>query len=159
MVPASGTQLKWFPARWVRSKLHIGSVPKAQGRAHFGAQDRAHCAHCASSYHAQPAVTSVELAELSTRAPLRPGGCSHSVGRGTLGPSDCITRTRSPMAIELLGEPHRNPQTDVKGLSILARSLFRQMRQQGYSTEQIIGLSSELIQLVREDLQKGLAAE
>jgi hypothetical protein len=65
----------------------------------------------------------------------------------------------TPMAIELLGEPHRNPQTDVKGLSILARSLFRQMRQQGYSTEQIIGLSSELIQLVREDLQKGLAAE
>jgi hypothetical protein len=63
------------------------------------------------------------------------------------------------MAIELLGEPSRDPRTDIKGLTILARSLFRQMRQQGYSTEQIIGLSSELIQLVREDLQKAVAAE
>jgi hypothetical protein len=41
---------------------------------------------------------------------------------------------------------------DPRGLGILARSLFRQMRAQGYSPEQIIGLSAELIQLVREDL-------
>lgn len=60
--------------------------------------------------------------------------------------------------MELL-ETSRDPKTDVKGVNILARSLFRQMREQGYSPEQIIGLSSELIQLVREDLQKGLAAE
>lgn len=46
----------------------------------------------------------------------------------------------------------RDARTDLKGLGILARSLFRQMRAQGYSPEQIIGLSAELIQLVREDL-------
>jgi hypothetical protein len=33
------------------------------------------------------------------------------------------------------------------------------MRQQGYAPEQIIALSSELIELVRDDLQKGLAAQ
>lgn len=49
--------------------------------------------------------------------------------------------------------------TSAKGVHILARSLFREMRQQGYSKEQIIGLSTELIQLVNEDLQKHLAAE
>lgn len=54
---------------------------------------------------------------------------------------------------------HRNPTTDEKGVSILARSLFRQMREQGYSTDQIIALSSELIGLVRENLQRELAAE
>jgi hypothetical protein len=53
----------------------------------------------------------------------------------------------------------RKLETDVKGVNILARSLFRQMREQGYSPEQIINLSSELIELVREDLRQGLAAE
>ena len=38
-------------------------------------------------------------------------------------------------------------------MSILARSLFRQMREQGYTPEQIIGLSSELIELVSADLR------
>ena len=46
-----------------------------------------------------------------------------------------------------------------KGVHILARSLFREMRQQGYTEEQIIGLSTELIQLVNEDLQRRPAAE
>jgi hypothetical protein len=46
-----------------------------------------------------------------------------------------------------------------RGVHILARSLFREMRQQGYTEEQIIGLSTELIHLVNEDLQKRLAAE
>jgi hypothetical protein len=49
--------------------------------------------------------------------------------------------------------------TDAKGVSILARSLFRQMREQGFTEEQIIGLSSELIQLVSEDMKGRLAAE
>lgn len=49
-----------------------------------------------------------------------------------------------------------NPSTDARGLTILARSLFRQMREQGYSSEQVIGLSSELIRLVSEDLQQDL---
>ncbi len=54
--------------------------------------------------------------------------------------------------------PSKDPMS-TKGVQILARSLFREMRQQGYTEEQIIGLSTELIQLVNEDLQKRLAAE
>jgi hypothetical protein len=54
-------------------------------------------------------------------------------------------------------ETTRDARTDTKGLGILARSLFRQMRAQGYSPEQIIGLSAELIQLVREDLAESIA--
>lgn len=59
----------------------------------------------------------------------------------------------------LAQETRRDPNTDGKGVTILARSLFRQMRAQGYSPEQIINLSSELIELVREDLRKDLPAE
>lgn len=45
---------------------------------------------------------------------------------------------------------------DTRGLSILARSLFREMREQGYSPDQIIGLSSELLELVSADLREDL---
>lgn len=55
--------------------------------------------------------------------------------------------------------PSSEISTDAKGVHILARSLFRQMRQQGYTKEQIIGLSTALIELVNEDLQRHLAAE
>jgi hypothetical protein len=61
--------------------------------------------------------------------------------------------------MELATETNRDPKADDKSVAILARSLFRQMRQQGYAPEQIIALSSELIELVRDDLQKGLAAQ
>lgn len=54
-------------------------------------------------------------------------------------------------------ETTRDARTDTKGLGILARSIFRQMRAQGYSPEQIVGLSAELIQLVREDLAESIA--
>ncbi|HWB74181.1 MAG TPA: hypothetical protein VG755_04480 [Nannocystaceae bacterium] len=54
-------------------------------------------------------------------------------------------------------ETSRDARTDTKGLGILARSIFRQMRAQGYSPEQIVGLSAELIQLVREDLAESIA--
>lgn len=46
-----------------------------------------------------------------------------------------------------------------RAVSILARSLFRQMRDQGYSPEQIIALSSELIELVSQDLRQERAAD
>ncbi len=49
--------------------------------------------------------------------------------------------------------------TNRRALSILARSLFRQMREQGYSPEQIIGLSSELIELVSHDLRQERAMD
>jgi hypothetical protein len=45
---------------------------------------------------------------------------------------------------------------DARGLSILARSLFREMREQGYSPDQIIGLSSELLELVSADIREDL---
>jgi hypothetical protein len=51
------------------------------------------------------------------------------------------------------------PSTDARGVSILARSLFRQMQEQGFTEDQIIGLSSELIHLVSEGMQRRLAAE
>jgi hypothetical protein len=56
-------------------------------------------------------------------------------------------------------QPQHDSKTDGRAVGILARSLFRQMRDQGFTPEQMIALSSELIQLVREDLQRGLAAE
>lgn len=58
-----------------------------------------------------------------------------------------------PMGIQYLREGLRASET-ARGVSILARSLFREMRAQGFSTEQIIGLSSELIQLVSQDLRQ-----
>ena len=61
--------------------------------------------------------------------------------------------------MQLSTDQARNMQTDERGLSILARSLFKEMRTQGYSPDQIVNLSSELIELVREDLRSGLAAE
>ncbi len=60
--------------------------------------------------------------------------------------------------MDLHHETSRDARTDTKGLGILARSLFRQMRAQGYSPEQIVGLSAELIQLVREDLASASAS-
>jgi hypothetical protein len=42
---------------------------------------------------------------------------------------------------------------DVKGTKILAKSLFRELRANGYSPNQILSLSTELIDLVTEDLK------
>jgi len=49
--------------------------------------------------------------------------------------------------------------TSRRAVSILARSLFRQMRDQGYAPEQIIALSSELIELVSTDLRQERAMD
>ncbi len=61
--------------------------------------------------------------------------------------------------MQLSNETSRSTLSDERGVSILARSLFKEMRTQGYSADQIVSLSSELIELVREDLRSGLAAE
>lgn len=45
---------------------------------------------------------------------------------------------------------------DVKGTKILAKSLFKELRGNGYSPKQILSLSTELIELVTQDL-KGTA--
>jgi hypothetical protein len=43
---------------------------------------------------------------------------------------------------------------DNKGTKILAKSLFKELRGNGYSTNQILSLSTELIDLITEDLKE-----
>jgi broad-specificity NMP kinase len=42
---------------------------------------------------------------------------------------------------------------DARGTQILAKSLFKELRGSGYSDNQIINLSSELLDLVTKDLR------
>ncbi len=42
---------------------------------------------------------------------------------------------------------------DNKGTKILAKSLFKELRGNGYSPNQILGLTTELIDLVTQDLR------
>ncbi len=42
---------------------------------------------------------------------------------------------------------------DAKGTQILAKSLFKELRGSGYTPNQILGLSTELIDLVTKDLK------
>ncbi len=42
---------------------------------------------------------------------------------------------------------------DNKGATILAKSLFKELRGNGYSPNQILSLSTELIELVTQDLR------
>jgi len=42
---------------------------------------------------------------------------------------------------------------DAKGTKILAKSLFKELRGNGYTTKQILSLSTELIDLVTQDLK------
>jgi hypothetical protein len=42
---------------------------------------------------------------------------------------------------------------DNRGTKILAKSLFKELRGNGYSTNQILSLSTELIDLVTQDLK------
>jgi len=42
---------------------------------------------------------------------------------------------------------------DAKGTKILAKTLFKELRGNGYSTKQILSLSTELIELVTNDLR------
>ena len=48
---------------------------------------------------------------------------------------------------------------DSKGTKILAKSLFKELRTNGYSANQILGLSSELIDLVTQDLRDASSAQ
>ncbi len=43
---------------------------------------------------------------------------------------------------------------DAKGTKILAKSLFKELRGSGYSANQILGLSTELIDLVTQNLRE-----
>jgi hypothetical protein len=45
------------------------------------------------------------------------------------------------------------PMLDAKGTRILATSLFKELRTSGYTANQILSLSTELIDLVTQDLR------
>ncbi len=45
--------------------------------------------------------------------------------------------------------------TDKKGPRILARTFFAQLRSSGYTPHQIIGIATELLDLVTEELKQG----
>ena len=45
------------------------------------------------------------------------------------------------------------PMLDAKGTKILAKSLFKELRTSGYTANQILGLSTELIDLVTQGLK------
>jgi len=47
---------------------------------------------------------------------------------------------------------------DAKGTRILAKSLFKELRDNGYSANQVLSLSTELIDLVTEDLKAASCA-
>jgi hypothetical protein len=42
---------------------------------------------------------------------------------------------------------------DAKGTKILAKSLFKELRGHGYTTSQILSVSTELIDLITQDLK------
>jgi hypothetical protein len=44
--------------------------------------------------------------------------------------------------------------TDQKGPRILARTFFAQLRSSGYTPQQIIGIATELLDLVTEELKQ-----
>jgi hypothetical protein len=46
---------------------------------------------------------------------------------------------------------------DAKGTRILAKSLFKELRGNGYSANQILSLSTELIDLVTQDIRDASA--
>ncbi len=48
---------------------------------------------------------------------------------------------------------------DAKGTQILAKSLFKELRENGYSANQVLSLSTELIDLVTQDLKAASEAE
>jgi hypothetical protein len=45
--------------------------------------------------------------------------------------------------------------TDQKGPRILARTFFAQLRSSGYTPHQIIGIATELLDLVTEEFKQG----
>ncbi|WP_375768197.1 hypothetical protein NR798_42030 [Archangium gephyra] len=44
-------------------------------------------------------------------------------------------------------------RTDARGPRIIARSIFRQLLTEGYSSQELIGVASELIELITSSLQ------
>ena len=53
----------------------------------------------------------------------------------------------------LVAQASSTPSSD-KALKIIARSLFKELKQNGYDSRQIVSLSTELISLVTSELQQ-----
>lgn len=47
-----------------------------------------------------------------------------------------------------------SPAQDVRRVPVFARTLFRHLQEQGYTREQIIGVSSELLSLLSSDIRR-----
>ena len=47
-----------------------------------------------------------------------------------------------------------NPTPDSRGLKIIAKSIYKELRTQGYDAKQVVGLATELISLVTAELEK-----
>ena len=65
-------------------------------------------------------------------------------------------RRKGPDMPQLL-EQHREAPTRErdKAVKILAKSLFRQLKTDGYDTRQVVALATELISLVTTDMKPG----
>jgi len=48
----------------------------------------------------------------------------------------------------------RNPKPDPKALAILAKSIFRELRGQGYEPAQIVSFATEILSLVTNDIAR-----
>ncbi|MDC0708585.1 hypothetical protein POL68_08910 [Stigmatella sp. ncwal1] len=49
--------------------------------------------------------------------------------------------------------------TDQKGPRILARTFYAQLRASGYTPQQVIGIATELLDMVTEDIKSGAKPE
>lgn len=66
--------------------------------------------------------------------------------------------SRDYTAAPLISPPHLEAftvSTDQKGTRILARTFFNQLRASGYTPHQVIGIATELLDLVTSDLKEG----
>jgi hypothetical protein len=53
-----------------------------------------------------------------------------------------------------MSSPTVKPNLRQKALKTLAKSLFRELKEQGYQSPQIVDLSSELLDLINADLRQ-----
>jgi broad-specificity NMP kinase len=54
-----------------------------------------------------------------------------------------------------LVKTHSARQLHDRSLKIIAKSLFRELRENGYDTKEIVNLSTELLSLVTSELRNG----
>ena len=60
---------------------------------------------------------------------------------------------KGPMNVQTTEQPTQKP--DPKALKILAKSIFKQLRTQGYEPQQILTLATEIVSLVSGEIAPG----